>query len=538
MFPKFFTASLSQRLVLWGVLIGSLLALQIASEWLNNARLKGFSVQIARISANMSAFASTEEAYQGLFAEAPQPGSAQGARMSAPDAKIAAKSVSDGLEEIGKAAASTEIRDLARQAEITFSGAVSIANQPAMMVATKARAALGTAVADEAKRLSGDFSYYLGNAAQNKILLSLLFVFALGWICWLEYLWLARPTINLSAAIHNEDGRDRVIGDLAMRRDEIGALGRALAQSFGRERERQKIASTQVERLSGEIDRQTALTSRSKAFEAAMIKIASELEAQSASMKTAAVALDTFSRDVDANAVDVAAASRRAASYVDHMTSAVGEIFTVLNATSHDIEQTARAADGSRQLMTTADHDRTNLIEAIREVESVVKLIGDVAVKTNLLALNATIEAARAGEAGRGFAVVASEVKQLALQTAQATTTVRDKLGSITQSAHRMSSTIETLGTSIGSVDTATRSIHTQMSLQQASTEAIRTSSGEAASEVRAVSDKADEVARIALETRHAAGTVTHVAADLGSQAAMLRAIVDRFISDTLESAA
>ncbi len=538
MFPKFFTASLSQRLVLWGVLIGSLLALQIASEWLNNARLKGFSVQIARISANMSAFASTEEAYQRLFAEAPQPGSAPGARMSAPDAKIAAKSVSDGLEEIGKAAASTEIRDLARQAEITFSGAVSIANQPAMMVATKARAALGTAVADEAKRLSGDFSYYLGNAAQNKILLSLLFVFALGWICWLEYLWLARPTINLSAAIHNEDGRDRVIGDLAMRRDEIGALGRALAQSFGRERERQKIASTQVERLSGEIDRQTALTSRSKAFEAAMIEIASELEAQSASMKTAAVALDTFSRDVDANAVDVAAASRRAASYVDHMTSAVGEIFTVLNATSHDIEQTARAAEGSRQLMTTADHDRTNLIEAIREVESVVKLIGDVAVKTNLLALNATIEAARAGEAGRGFAVVASEVKQLALQTAQATTTVRDKLGSITQSAHRMSSTIETLGTSIASVDAATRSIHTQMSLQQASTEAIRTSSGEAASEVRAVSDKADEVARIALETRQAASTVTHVAADLGSQAAMLRAIVDRFISDTLESAA
>jgi hypothetical protein len=39
-------------------------------------------------------------------------------------------------------------------------------------------------------------------------------------------------------------------------------------------------------------------------------------------------------------------------------------------------------------------------------------------------ALNATIEAARAGDAGRGFAVVAQEVKQLASQTAKATSEI------------------------------------------------------------------------------------------------------------------
>ncbi len=538
MFPKFFTARLSQRLALWGAVMGLLLTLTIASDWLNSTRLQAFSAQIARIASNMSAFAGTEEAYQRLFAQAPQQGSTAVARMSGAEAKSAAGSVSDGLDEIARTPATGQIGDLARQAAITFSGAVETPNPAAIIAATHARVALGIAVADESKRLAGDFSYYLGNAAQNKVLLSLLFVFALGWICWLEYLWLGKPMINLSNAILNHHGRDSMVGDLAMRRDEIGALGRALLQSFGRERERERLARTQVAMLSGEIDRQSALTSRSQLFEAAMVEIAVGLEAQSASMRSAAVALDRFSQDVDANALDAAASSRRAAGYVDHMTNAVGEIFTVLNATSHDIEQTAMAAQGSRDLMTTADHDRSNLIEAIREVESVVKLIGDVAVKTNLLALNATIEAARAGDAGRGFAVVASEVKQLALQTAQATTTVRDKLGSITQSAHRMSSTIETLGTSIGSVDTATRSIHTQMSRQKASTEAIRTSSGEAASEVRAVCEKADHVARIALETRQAASAVTHVAADLGSQAARLRSAVDRFISDTLESAA
>jgi len=76
------------------------------------------------------------------------------------------------------------------------------------------------------------------------------------------------------------------------------------------------------------------------------------------------------------------------------------------------------------------------------------------------LALNATIEAARDGEAGRGFAVVASEVKQLAGQTAKATTDIGRHISSIqgetdeavsdcaiTETIRR----IDTIGTSIAS---------------------------------------------------------------------------------------
>lgn len=75
----------------------------------------------------------------------------------------------------------------------------------------------------------------------------------------------------------------------------------------------------------------------------------------------------------------------------------------------------------------------TDIIEQVREtnqaiasINEAVELISSITAQTNLLSLNASIEAARAGQAGKGFAVVASEIKQLADQSNESATTIKD----------------------------------------------------------------------------------------------------------------
>lgn len=136
------------------------------------------------------------------------------------------------------------------------------------------------------------------------------------------------------------------------------------------------------------------------------------------------------------------------------------------------LSATTVASDGHR-LTEEANRVVASLGESSAEIGKVVKVINGIAAQTNLLALNATIEAARAGEAGRGFAVVANEVKELANETATATTEVDAKIKAIQSQVDLVTTALAEIGTAVERINETQSIIGGVLTEQAAVTKAI-----------------------------------------------------------------
>lgn len=225
-----------------------------------------------------------------------------------------------------------------------------------------------------------------------------------------------------------------------------------------------------------------------------------------------------------ASARELADASANVSNATDEMRRAAHELSRV---TSHT-RSTSREA---RTLSTETGEVVNRLRASSHEIDAVVDAIKAIAEQTDLLALNATIEAARGGEQGKGFAVVAHEVKQLASQTAAATSDATTKLaalrsdlgavwehtgrvtaviGAIDEAQANAAAAVEEQAAMTASLSHAAATTATAVEQISAALGSLDTAASEVASQVAVTDDAAEDVAAVAARVRQRTSRFRH----------------------------
>ncbi|MCD4720801.1 MAG: methyl-accepting chemotaxis protein [Desulfobacula sp.] len=257
------------------------------------------------------------------------------------------------------------------------------------------------------------------------------------------------------------------------------------------------------------------IISRITDFSAQLTKSSSDLTGLASSMSEGAQNMTAKSESVaaaaeemSANMDSVAATSEEAATNINTVSIASDEINSSINEIAKNSE-TGNAISQEAVEKTASATQRVNeLGKAAKEISKVTEVISEISEQTNLLALNATIEAARAGEAGKGFAVVASEIKQLALQTAEATNDIKTRIEGIQNSTSDTVREIEAVAKIIENVNEIVGTIAAAVEEQSATTKEISENMGQASQGLQEVNENVAQSSSVSSEIAQDIGEV------------------------------
>ena len=341
-----------------------------------------------------------------------------------------------------------------------------------------------------------------------------------------------RPLSRATAAMTALAAGDLAVTvDGAARRDEIGAMARAIQVFRANAIERDRLAAEERAGLVRREDRQRRIDALTAEFDKAVQVLLGNVEAEASQMEASAQALSANAGETEERSAAVSAATRQAEASVAIIAEAGQRVASSIGEVADLAGRSAGMASAAVDDVAAANRTVEGLAQSVGHIGAAATLITDIAAQTNLLALNATIEAARAGEAGKGFAVVAGEVKSLANQTAKATEEIAAQITAIQDRTAGAVGAIRHISEVIAEMNGLSSEIAGAVNREGAAIREVVANVDQAAAGTRAVTTHIGGVLDAAAGTGHIATQIQSASRLLTAESERIRTSVEAFLA-------